>query len=175
MAAARTGDLRLVREVVVASLTAEAQIYSYGPMVLSDAQQWATSCHDYPKDFAYTAPVPARVADHDATVAELRDADFAPFSAEAWMTRTNYDTGACLNWPSDPTARTPFEPGSALPDVPVLVLSGDLDANTPSESGRAAAAQFPHATFTEIEGAGHTPASTPDGAEAIIQFISGHR
>jgi pimeloyl-ACP methyl ester carboxylesterase len=58
-----------------------------------------------------------------------------------------------------------------MPDVPVLVLSGDLDANTPIESGDAAAAQFPHATHKVIEGAGHTPASTPEGVDEIITFI----
>ncbi len=89
----------------------------------------------------------------------------------AWVTRADYDTGACLRWPNDATARTPFKPGATMPDVPVLVLSGDLDANTPIESGDAAAAQFPHATDKVIVGAGHTPASTPEGASEIITFI----
>ena len=34
-----------------------------------------------------------------------------------------------------------------MPDVPVLVQSGDLDTNTPIEQGRAAAAQFAHPIF----------------------------
>jgi pimeloyl-ACP methyl ester carboxylesterase len=174
-AAARDGDLGGVRELVTASLRAEAEIYAYGPLVLSDAQSWATTCHDYLRDFDYADPVATRTADYDTMVAALPDADFAPFSAEAWVTRANYDTGACLNWPNDPTAGSPFAPGAALPDVPVLVLSGDLDANTPSDSGRAAAAQFPQATFAEIAGAGHTPATTPEGAEAIVRFIADHR
>ncbi|GAA0242304.1 alpha/beta fold hydrolase [Cryptosporangium japonicum] len=171
VAAARNGDLDPVRDVVRRNLLAQAEIYSYGPLALSDAGSWATSCHDYPRSFDYADPIAERTGDYEAALAELDDADFAPFSARAWSTRADYDTGACLNWPDDPTARSPFEAGADLPDVPVLVLSGDLDANTPSESGRAAAAQFPRATFREIAGAGHTPASTPEGADAIVRFV----
>lgn len=171
VAAARDGDLEPVRELVRASLLAQAGIYSYGPLALSDAQSWATSCHDYHRDFDFADSPAQRAASYDATLAELDDADFAPFSARAWVTRADYDSGACLDWPDDSTAKPPFAAGTALPDVPVLVLSGDLDANTPSESGRAAAAQFPRATFVEIAGAGHTPASTPEGVDRIVRFI----
>ncbi|WP_306216382.1 alpha/beta hydrolase [Actinoplanes sp. RD1] len=170
-AAARRGDLGPVRALVRASLLASAEIYSYGPAVLSDAQAWAVTCHDYLRDFDYADPVAVRTRDYNATQARLRDAGFAPFTAEAWVTRADYDTGACLSWPGDRSARSPFAPGAALPDVPVLVLSGDLDANTPVESGEAAAAQFPHATTKVIAGAGHTPASTPEGAGEIMRFI----
>ncbi|NUK03972.1 alpha/beta hydrolase [Streptomyces lunaelactis] len=56
--------------------------------------------------------------------------------------------------------------------MPTLVLSGDLDANTSSTSGREAAAQFPHARFVEVKNAGHTPTATPDGAKLVMQFIA---
>jgi len=54
-----------------------------------------------------------------------------------------------------------------MPDVPVLVLSGELDANTPSEGGRAVAEPFPHATFAEIPNAGHVPT---DGSPCALQL-----
>ncbi|MFI5952215.1 alpha/beta hydrolase [Cryptosporangium sp. NPDC051539] len=171
VAAARHGDLGPVRELVADSLIEEATIYAYGPTVLSDAQQWATTCHDYLRAYSYADGTAARRADYDASVAGLDDAASAPFSARAWVSRADFDSGACLNWPDDRTARSPFPAGAAMPGAPVLVLNGDLDANTPSESGRAAAAQFPRATFVEIAGAGHTPASTPEGAATIVRFI----
>ena len=59
----------------------------------------------------------------------------------------------------------------AMP-VPVLVLNGDLDANTAAAWGRQAARQFPHATFIEVKGAGHTPTSTPQGIALILDFIA---
>ncbi|WP_198029086.1 alpha/beta fold hydrolase [Actinoplanes sp. N902-109] len=169
--AARHGDRGPVRKLVRDSLRAQADVYSYGPIALSDAQQWTTSCHDYLRAFSYADSVPERTRAYQAALAGQHDADFAPFTADAWTSRADFDAGACLNWPDDPTARAPFGPGAKLPDVPVLVLNGDLDANTPIASGRAAAAQFPRARFVEVPGAGHTPASTPAGAAAMVQFI----
>lgn len=170
-ASARRGDLTGVRALVRDSLLLTADNYSYGPALLSDAQSWAVTCHDYLRDFDYADPVAERTRRYDAVQAGLADAAFAPFSPAVWVSRADYDTGACLHWPADATAQPPFAAGAPMPDVPVLVLSGDLDANTPIESGDAAAAQFPHATHRVIAGAGHTPASTTDGVNAIIEFI----
>ncbi|NIZ91373.1 alpha/beta hydrolase [Kineococcus rubinsiae] len=174
-ASARTGDLAPLREFVTASLTATAEIASSGAEVVSVAQSWATTCHDYLRSFDYSDSPAEREQTYDATQADLQEEEFAPFSASAWTTRADYDNGACLAWPDDPTAEVPFARGTELPDVPVLVLNGDLDANTPSASGRQAAAQFPDATFVEVPGAGHTPATTPEGLTRILSFIAaGH-
>ena len=174
-ASARTGDLAPLREFVTASLTATAEIASSGAATVSVAQSWATTCHDYLRAFDYSDSPAERERAYDATQADLQEEDFAPFSASAWSTRADYDNGACLAWPDDPTAEVPFARGTELPDVPVLVLNGDLDANTPSASGRQAAAQFPHATFVEVPGAGHTPATTVEGLTRILSFIAdGH-
>ncbi|WP_250007921.1 alpha/beta fold hydrolase [Actinoplanes sp. M2I2] len=169
--AARRGDLAPVRDLVRKSLIKSAEDASYGPALISDAQSWAVTCHDYLRDFDYADPVAKRTRQYDAAQAKLDDADFRPFSAKVWVSRADYDTGACLRWPADTAAQPPFAPGASMPDVPVLVLSGDLDANTPIESGDAAAAQFPRATHKVIEGAGHTPATTDEGVNEIIMFI----
>jgi pimeloyl-ACP methyl ester carboxylesterase len=169
-AAARRGDLTPARALVRKSLLKSAEDASYGALA-SDPQSWAVTCHDYLRDFDYADPIAKRTRQYNAVQAKLKKSDFAPFSPVAWVTRADYDTGACLRWPADATAQPPFKPGATMPDVPVLVLSGDLDANTPIESGDAAAAQFPQATHKVIEGAGHTPASTPEGVNEIITFI----
>jgi pimeloyl-ACP methyl ester carboxylesterase len=82
-----------------------------------------------------------------------------------------YSADNCLAWPDVPGAQAPFLPGVPLPDVPVLVLSGDLDANTPSQSGRQAAAQFPRARFVEVRDSGHTPTGSALGLEHILDFF----
>lgn len=143
----------------------EAELYS-------DTLNWATSCHDYPRDFKFSDSFADRKRDYDKMVANLNANDFAPFSPAAWVTRDSYDSGACLEWPDDPTAETPFPPGTKLADVPALVLAGDLDANTSSASGREAAAQFPNAEFVEVKNVGHTPTATPDGAKLVMEFIA---
>jgi pimeloyl-ACP methyl ester carboxylesterase len=170
-AAARTGDLAPVTALVSESLTHRADIYAAGPGIFSDAVSFATTCHDYPRAFDYGDSVATRTAEYNSSVAALNPRQFALFSPEAWVTRADYDGGMCLRWPDDQTAKAPFPAGAKLPDAPVLVLNGDLDANTAAAWGRQAAAQFPHATFVEVEGAGHTPTTTPQGIALILGFI----
>jgi pimeloyl-ACP methyl ester carboxylesterase len=170
-AAARTGDLGPIRELVRAHLRSQAEVAEAGPRAASIPANWATSCHDYPRAFDYGDHPAERRRDYERHVRRLDPAGFAPFSPRAWVTRPEFDTGACLTWPADPTARTPFPPGIRLPDVPVLVLSGDLDANTPTASARAAAAQFRHARVIEVPGAGHTPVQMPEGLGLALEFL----
>ncbi|WP_344744616.1 alpha/beta hydrolase [Streptosporangium vulgare] len=170
-AAASRGKLEPIREIVRAHLIEQAKAANAGPRAVSIPQSWATTCHDYLRSFDFADGFAARRRDYDKHVARLDPKDFAPFSPAAWVTRDSFDTGACLRWPDDATARPPFGPRAHLPNVPVLVLSGDLDANTPTPAGRAAARQFPHAEVIEVPGAGHTPAQTPQGAKLTMDFI----
>jgi hypothetical protein len=83
----------------------------------------------------------------------------------------NIDAGPrCLDWPADPTAGSPLR-GRPIPDVPVLVQSGELDTNTPIEQGRRAAAQFAHPIYGIVANAGHTPDVQPRGIAMAIAFI----
>ncbi|MCS7475727.1 alpha/beta hydrolase [Umezawaea endophytica] len=175
LAAARTGDLAPVQDVVRAHLVELASIFALGPSVVSHALLWATTCHDYPQDFDYSDGAADRERDFDDSVKRLKTEDYAPFSPTAWLSRDFYDVGACLDWPNDPTAGAPFPKGTKLADVPALVLAGDLDANTSTTSGKQAAAQFPNARFVEVKDAGHTPTSTPEGAKLVMEFISADR
>ncbi|GLZ00481.1 alpha/beta hydrolase [Actinoplanes sp. NBRC 103695] len=175
VAAARHGDLAPIRDVVATHLASQAATADAGPLLATIPGSWATSCHDYPRAFDFSDSLAERRRDYERHLARLDPKDFAPFSPRAWATRTDFDSGACLRWPDDPTARSPFRPGARLPGVPVLVLSGDLDANTPTASGHAAAAQFPHAREVEVADAGHTPAQTPEGARLAMEFIVSRR
>ncbi|MDL4816734.1 alpha/beta fold hydrolase [Actinomadura opuntiae] len=51
----------------------------------------------------------------------------------------------------------------------VLVTSGDLDANTPTEAGRQAARQFRRAPVLEVPNVGHVAEHEPSGCVAAIQ------
>ncbi|MFI0484956.1 alpha/beta hydrolase [Actinomadura sp. 9N215] len=59
--------------------------------------------------------------------------------------------------------------GGPFPDVPVLVVSGDLDANTPTEQGRRAARQFRRSTVVEAPNVGHVAEREPSGCVAAIE------
>jgi hypothetical protein len=54
---------------------------------------------------------------------------FYPFSAQAWTSAIIDRGNTCIRWPDrhGPVQRT----SGPFADVPVLVLSGDLDPNTP--------------------------------------------
>jgi pimeloyl-ACP methyl ester carboxylesterase len=123
----------------------------------TEAAFLAGACHDFPRPFSFADPVATRRAAYDRVVAAIPAAATTPFSARAWVHAGFEAPDWCLSWPADLTAGLPLAPGTALPAVPVLVLSGDLDANVPASQGRAVAAQYPRATFVEIPNVGHTP------------------
>jgi pimeloyl-ACP methyl ester carboxylesterase len=132
----------------------------------------ASACHDFPRAFSYADSDPARRAAYESALAALDAGALAPFSPAAWVHGGFESPDWCLNWPADPTAGSPLASGTSLPDVPVLVLSGDLDTNVPSSQGRSAAALYPRATFVEIPNAGHTPTdASPCAAALAAHFI----
>lgn len=170
-ASALAGDTaplrRLVEQYALKSAFAIAQ-----PSILNFAQNIATACHDYPRVFSYADPPAARRAAYERALRAIDPSEFRPFSPTGW-TQAGFDAlDNCIEWPDDPTAGPPLAPGTQFPDVPVLVLSGDLDANTPSLAGRQAAAQFRRATFVEIPNERHTPTGTACATTLGTRFIA---
>jgi pimeloyl-ACP methyl ester carboxylesterase len=168
--AALDRDFAPLERLVTADRVNEVEGFLVDPAQFSIAAATAVSCKDYPRPFDRAAPPAVRRAQYDRALASLDRGTFRPFSAGAWLS-TAIDAGPkCLDWPADPTAGSPLR-GHSLPDVPVLVQSGDLDTNTPIEQGRKAAAQFAHATFAVVSNAGHTPDLTRCGQAMAIDFI----
>ncbi len=168
--AALAGDDALLERLVFAARVGEVRGLVEDPTRFSVAAGAATSCHDYLRPYDLAAPPAVRRTQYRRALAALDRAQFRPFSPSAWLS-TGIDAGpGCLDWPADPTAGSPLQ-GRRLPDVPVLVQSGDLDTNTPVEQGRAAAAQFRHATFAVVANIGHTPDTGACGVAMALDFI----
>ncbi|MGZ4229592.1 MAG: alpha/beta fold hydrolase, partial [Solirubrobacteraceae bacterium] len=168
--AARHGDFALLKRMTAVFRIGEARRFFSDPSVSSIAVAVAVECHDYPRPYSVADPVAQRRAEYERGLAALDPGQFRPFSASAWL-NTDIDAGPkCLDWPVDPTAGSPLR-GLRLPDVPVLVQSGDLDTNTPIEQGRPAAAQFRHSTFAVVANAGHTPDLHRCGVAMALDFI----
>jgi pimeloyl-ACP methyl ester carboxylesterase len=171
---ALAGDLAPLARLNEHSLALFSLLRSQDPQVLasfSSAANAALSCHDYPRVYSFADPLARREAVYAAALARLDRRAFWPLSPQAWSESGIEGADACIAWPDDPTAGRPLPPGTPLPDVPVLVLSGDLDTNTPSAMGRQAAAQFPHARFAEVPNVGHTPSDSACGAALGLRFV----
>ena len=64
-------------------------------------------------------------------------------------------------------------PGATYPNVPVLVLSGDMDAVVPTEYVDAYAARWPQRTLVHVAGSGHVTLShSPCARTIILHFLA---
>jgi len=149
--------LRLVAENVSGSGdNGAARDFSYGEYV-------AVICNDYPQLWDVSLPPgPQREAQYRAAVANLRATDpnaFDPLSIHAWISSAWTEPRTCIGWPS-PSKHwlPPSPPAATYPNVPTLVLSGDLDSITSPEGGHAVASHFSNATFVSVANVGHVTA-----------------
>jgi pimeloyl-ACP methyl ester carboxylesterase len=175
VADARTGDMHPLRRLLSERRRARAALIAEpgSAALFSVPQSFATQCHDYPRAFSYDDPLPVRRAAYERALGTLDPRPFRPFSPRGWSRAGFEATDTCLHWPADPAAAAPLAPGASLPDVPVLVLSGDLDSNTPPLAGRQAARRYGHATWALVANAGHTPtASSACAARLATRFVS---
>ena len=155
-----------------APLIAAAQaILPFSGSTASDGDPtWAVGasvmCNDYPTLWNRHAPVPARLHQFATRRAALATKPFFPFSKQAWTSAIIDRGNLCVRWPDrHPPVQRATGP---LADVPVLVLSGDLDTNTPTEEGRQAARQFRDARVIEVPNVGHVPETASRCPAAIL-------
>jgi pimeloyl-ACP methyl ester carboxylesterase len=168
--AALRGHLARLEKLVAAARVGDLADQALDPALINLASGVATACHDYPRPYDLGSPPATRRSQYSAGLRALDPKQFRPFSAAGWL-GTHIGAGPkCLDWPADATAGAGLR-GLKMPNVPVLVISGDLDSNTPVEQGRAAAAAFPHATFAIVANAGHPPALSPCGGALGIEFV----
>jgi pimeloyl-ACP methyl ester carboxylesterase len=110
----------------------------------------ATVCRDGPVPWTTELPVFARPAAVAAALLRLPKGSSGPFGR--WTTQGGV-AHTCLDWPSPAGgARLGTKP---LPDVPVLVLSGDLDTVTGVADAVAIKSQFRHGRLVVVPGVGH--------------------
>ncbi|MEU5979809.1 alpha/beta fold hydrolase [Streptomyces sp. NPDC047315] len=120
-------------------------------------------CNDYRKPWSTEAPVSVRWRQYRAALAGVDHGEHGAFSAEGFNEGPTDGGDVCIGWPRENTAPEPQPTHPQLPDVPVLVLSGDLDANTPDANGVRAARQFRDGRFFSVPNTGHVPEWEPTG------------
>ena len=114
---------------------------SGGPVrAYSEGLYVAVSCNDYPQAYDMTRPAlraRARVPPRHRRSSSGTNPDiFAPFTVDEWVHYPEHYWDSCLRWPRPSRVDPPVPPNAQYPDVPVLVLSGDLDSLTSPEGAR---------------------------------------
>jgi pimeloyl-ACP methyl ester carboxylesterase len=117
---------------------------------ISIGQFVSTLCTDGPFPWAAGTPVAARAAAISSTIAALAPGTFGPFGSWAAHLGT---ASLCQLWPD---ALGTTLPSAALPDVPVLTLTGGLDLRTPAANAAAVTGRFPHGRLLVVPGVGHS-------------------
>jgi len=134
-------------------------VADYGdPTSFSAGDYFAALCVDAHQPWGWSEPFSERERQFADAVANLPINHFAPFSKAAGTSLAVSFEKQCLSWqkptPSEPVA----PPNPTYPDVPTLVLDGDMDTVVPMEEVRKVAALFPGSTFLPVAEAGHVTA-----------------
>ncbi|MBO2455504.1 alpha/beta fold hydrolase [Actinomadura barringtoniae] len=130
-------------------------------------------CNDYPTLWDRKAPVGTRLRQYATARGKLAERALWPFGKTAWTSAIDDRGDSCIRWPAQGAGQATGH----FPDVPVLVVSGELDTNTPTEEGRLAARQFRRSTVVEVPNVGHVAEREPSGCAAAIEtgFIQNGR
>jgi pimeloyl-ACP methyl ester carboxylesterase len=135
------------------------------PVDYSEGLDAAVACHDYPQLYDMRAPPGAvREQQYRAALADRTRTDpytYGPFTVHEYA-RTDWQTlDWCTRWPIAPAgnaAGPPRPPGGRYPNVPVLVLSGELDTITTPAEGKLVTTQFPNAQQVLVRNSMHVTA-----------------
>jgi pimeloyl-ACP methyl ester carboxylesterase len=157
---------------------------SRSPAMASAGLAAAVFCQDPPQVFDLALDVMQRPAALEHAYARLQQAlpePYAPFTlAEFRGMPPDYAfIDECLDWPA-PAAGAPtpplVPPRASYPDVPVLVVTGELDNMTGIADGEAAASHYPRAFHVVIANSFHVnalPRARSDcGAQLVRYFIA---
>jgi pimeloyl-ACP methyl ester carboxylesterase len=179
------GDPAPLHRLMAEALAAvDSRDPTHAPALFSAGLAAAVTCQDTPQIFDMALPPAERLAARDRALAARRRAapdSYAPFTIDEYrgMVPDYAFIEECVRWPAADAAHPPAYRTAAVrgfPDLPVLVLSGELDNMTPVADGAATAAQFPHARHVVLANSLHVNAlphaRSACGAELVRHFIA---
>jgi pimeloyl-ACP methyl ester carboxylesterase len=173
--------LRLMAETIVGVDSRDA---TQAPAKFSAALAAAVTCHDPPQIFDMSLTPERRIGDRDRAIAHRKltaPDSYAPFTIDEYrgMPLDYSFIDECVRWPVAP----PGHPASqvvpvtaAYPDVPALIISGELDNMTTLADGAAVAKRFPHGQQLIIANSFHVNAlpraRSGCAAEIVRRFVA---
>ena len=128
------------------------------PHDFSTAEYAANTCEELPFPWTRFSDPATRAGQVFAAVQAIPATAFYPFDRAT--TAGNDFIRMCRRWPEASPSAYVGPPAGALPDVPVLMLSGEDDLRTPNETARRAAADWPHAQVLVVPDTGHSTLTT---------------
>jgi pimeloyl-ACP methyl ester carboxylesterase len=155
--------LRLMAETLA---SVDSRDRTRSPRQFSAGLAVAVFCQDPPQIFDMSLAPAERLIARDAQIAKRRAEapdTYAPFTIDEYrgMPLDYTFIDECVQWPAAasgaPAVRL-LPAGARYPDVPVLVISGELDNMTSPADGAAAAAHFPRARHVVIANSFHVNA-----------------
>jgi pimeloyl-ACP methyl ester carboxylesterase len=131
------------------------------------------SCNEFSAPFNLRHNFAKRAAEFDRGLAGLPGGAFGWFSKQGWVDSGWLEVNLCLHYPRPrfpSQLRPPYH--GPFPDVPVLMLNGDIDLNTPLESATRAKKNWPNSVFLTIKDATHvTLASSQCAVRTAVSFL----
>ena len=116
------------------------------PSQFSAGESAARFCIDGTFAWDKSAPISVRRRQYERARDQLRASTFAPFSVDGLALEPARRPAArpVHRWPTpEPGTQPAVPPRTRFPDIPALVLSGDLDINVTTAEARDVAALFP--------------------------------
>jgi pimeloyl-ACP methyl ester carboxylesterase len=152
----------------------------------ADATQWsaglaaAVMCQDPPQIFDMRLEPAQRLADRDRAITERKRTlprIYAPFTLDEYrgMPLDYSFIDQCVEWPVAPSthpASNVVAADAQYPDIPALIISGELDNMTTTADGALVTAAFKHGTQIHIANSFHVnalPRARSDCAAAIAR------
>ncbi|HWW80235.1 MAG TPA: alpha/beta hydrolase [Steroidobacteraceae bacterium] len=161
------GDrLPLLRLMAETLSSVDSRDATHSPLQYSAGLAAAVSCQDPPQIVDMRLTPQRRLPVRDLEIRKREDQfpnTYAPFTIDEYR-RMPLDYAfidQCMRWPAPPpgAASPPLVSGAGpYPDIPVLVISGELDNMTSVADGTAAAARFPKSHHVVIFNSFHVNA-----------------
>src|SRR6266508_4078666 len=160
-------------EPLLALTAALTQLPPPNPIGSSPALQIPVSCNEYSAPFDLGDKLSKRQADFDRGLAELPSGVFGWFSKQGWVDSAWERVDFCLEYPKPDFSldlRPPYN--GPFPDVPMLMLNGDIDLQTPLEEAELAKTDWPNSVFLTIKDATHVTLQTSECSVATaLSFL----
>ena len=151
----------------------------------ADASKWsaglaaAVMCQDPPQIFDMRLSPSLRVVDRDRALAERKRSfpdTYAPFTIDEYrgMPLDYSFIDQCVEWPVAPTSHPASHVVAAdahYPDIPALIISGELDNITTMADGAAVAGAFKHGTQLRVANSFHVNALPRARSACAAQIV----